>query len=108
MLEQVAITASDMLYILFGVVGLCGTVYAIWRGAHQDQREDASRSEDDAVRIMRMDENIKQITTGISDIKAEMRSTKKLLDDHERRIIQLELENKTQWQRIDEVKEAVR
>lgn len=55
---------------------------------------------------MRMDENIKQVTAGISDIKAEMRSTKKLLDNHEKRILKLELENETQWKRIDELKES--
>lgn len=100
------LTIQNIFYLLFGFVGLASALFAIWRGVRQESSERSHRDKDEAIRIMRMDENIKQVTAGISDIKAEMRSTKKLLDNHEKRILKLELENDTQWKRIDELKEA--
>lgn len=103
MFEQ-TVTVANVFYLLFGLVGLCGTVFAIWRGAKQDEQAQAGRDQDEQARIIRMDENIKQMTVGVADIKAEMRSSKKILDKHEQRIMRLELENETQWKRIDELK----
>lgn len=94
-----AIAVRDALYVLFGVIAVAGTLYAIRTG-------NAKASGDDRERIVRIDENTKELRSDVADIKAEMRQTKTSISDHERRIIVLETENQTQWQRIDELKAA--
>ncbi len=86
----------DMLYIVFGVIAMAGTLYAIRTG-------NAKSSGDDRERIVRIDENTKELRADVADIKAEMRQTRMTISDHERRIIVLETENATQWKRIDEL-----
>ena len=94
-----AIAVRDGFYILFGIVAVVGTLYAIRTG-------NAKSSGDDRERIVRIDENTKELRSDVADIKAEMRQTRATLSDHERRIIVLETENATQWKRIDEIRAA--
>ncbi len=94
-----AIAMRDALYILFGVIAMAGTLYAIRTG-------NAKTSGDDRERIVRIDENTKELRSDVADIKAEMRQTRTTLTDHERRIIGLEQKVQTQWMRIDELRLA--
>lgn len=43
----------------------------------------------------------------VADIKAELRQTKAMMSDHERRLIKVEEAQTTMWKRIDEIKEKV-
>lgn len=97
-MEQ-TMAVRDMLYVVFGLIAMAGTLYAIRTG-------NAKASGDDRERIVRIDENTKELRSDVADIKAEMRQTRATLSDHERRIIVLEAENATQWKRIDEIRAA--
>lgn len=94
-----AIAVRDGLYVVFGLIAMAGTLYAIRTGS-------AKSSGDDRERIVRIDENTKELRSDVADIKAEMRQTRATLSDHERRIIVLETETATQWKRIDEIRAA--
>lgn len=93
------IALRDMFYLAFGLVAVVGTVYTVRTG-------NAKSSGDDRERIVRIDENTKELRSDVADIKAEMRQTRATLSDHERRIIVLETETATQWKRIDELRLA--
>ena len=101
------IAIRDMFYLLFGLFSLLGVLYAIGSGRRRDSDAAQVRSNDDRERIVRIDENTKELRSDVADIKAEIRQTKNNLSEHERRIIQLETDGKVQWQRIDELAEVV-
>lgn len=91
------ISLRDAFYLLFGIASSVGVLYAIFSGRTKnvgDERE----------RIVRIDENLKEMRNDVSDIKAELRQTKTMMSDHERRIIKLEEASASQWKRIDEMK----
>lgn len=94
------IPLRDAFYLLFGIASLAGVLYAIF--------SDKSKSVgDERERIVRIDENLKEMRSDVADIKAELRQTKNMMSDHERRIIKLEEETASQWKRIDEIKAKV-
>jgi hypothetical protein len=43
----------------------------------------------------------------VADIKAELRQTKSMTSDHERRLIKLEEDRSSIWKHIDEIKEKI-
>lgn len=94
------IPLRDAFYLLFGIASFAGVLYAIFSGKTKsvgDERE----------RIVRIDENLKEMRSDVADIKAELRQTKNMMSDHERRLIKLEEERSTIWKRIDEIKEKI-
>ena len=91
------VAVRDALYVLFGVVSLCGVLYSM-------RSSQSSRDGDDRERIVRIDENTKELRNDVADIKAEMRQTRESIAAHERRIIKLEGAQETQWTRIDEIR----
>lgn len=91
------IALRDMFYLVFGLVAVVGTVYTVRTG-------NAKSSGDDRERIVRIDENTKELRSDVADIKAEMRQTRTTLTDHEKRLIAVEQTVKTQWRRIDELR----
>lgn len=94
------ISLRDAFYLLFGIVSLAGVLYAIFSGKSKsvgDERE----------RIVRIDENLKEMRSDVADIKAELRQTKDTMSNHERRIIKLEDESASQGKRIDELKAKI-
>lgn len=94
------IPLRDAFYLLFGIASFSGVLYAIFSGKTKsigDERE----------RIVRIDENLKEMRSDVADIKAELRQTKNMMSDHERRLIKLEKEQSTIWKRIDEIKEKI-
>ena len=91
------IPLRDAFYLLFGMASFAGALYAIFSGRTKnvgDERE----------RIVRIDENLKEMRNDVADIKAELRQTKSMMSDHERRLIKLEEGQSTMWKRIDEIK----
>lgn len=94
------IPLRDAFYLLFGMASFAGVLYAIFSGKTKsvgDERE----------RIVRIDENLKEMRSDVADIKAELRQTKSMMSDHERRLIKLEEDLSTMWKRIDEIKEKI-
>lgn len=94
------IPLRDAFYLLFGIASSAGVLYAIFSGKAQsvgDERE----------RIVRIDENLKEMRSDVADIKAELRQTKSVMSDHERRLIKLEEDRSAMWKRIDEIREKV-
>lgn len=90
----------DVFYLIFGIASLTGVFYAIFSGKSKsvgDERE----------RIVRIDENLKEMRSDVADIKAELRQTKAMMSDHERRLIKVEEAQTTMWKRIDEIKEKI-
>lgn len=90
----------DVFYLIFGIASLTGVFYTILSGKSKsvgDERE----------RIVRIDENLKEMRSDVADIKAELRQTKAMMSDHERRLIKVEEAQTTMWKRIDEIKEKV-
>lgn len=77
------ISLRDVIYLVFGIVALMGTIWAITSGKTKkvgDERE----------RIVRIDENMKEVKGDVAEIKSDNRQNKKILSDHERRIIRIE------------------
>lgn len=94
------IPLRDAFYLLFGIASFAGVLYAIFSGRTKsigDERE----------RIVRIDENLKEMRSDVADIKAELRQTKIVMSDHERRLIKVEEGQSTMWKRIDEIKEKI-
>lgn len=94
------IPLRDAFYLLFGMASFAGALYAIFSGRTKnvgDERE----------RIVRIDENLKEMRNDVADIKAELRQTKSMMSDHERRLVKLEEDRSTVWKRIDEIKEKI-
>lgn len=94
------IPLRDVFYLLFGIASFAGVLYAIFSGRTKsvgDERE----------RIVRIDENLKEVRGDVADIKAELRQTKSMMSDHEQRLIKLEEDRPTMWKCIDEIKEKI-
>lgn len=83
------------------VVAMLGLLINAWR-SNQDSRKSETA---DVERIVRIDENSRETRADVADIKAELRSVRSTVSEHERRIIKLEESNKTQWMRINEMRE---
>ncbi len=94
------IPLRDVCYLIFGVASLAGVFYAIFSGKSKDVGDERER-------IVRIDENLKEMRSDVADIKAELRQTKTMMSDHERRLIKLEESQGSIWKRIDELKEKV-
>lgn len=94
------IPLRDAFYLLFGIASFAGVLYAIFSGKTKSVGNERER-------IVRIDENLKEMRSDVADIKAELRQTKNLMSDHERRLIKLEEDRSTMWKRIDEIKEKI-
>lgn len=94
------IPLRDAFYLIFGIASLAGVLYAVFSGR-------AKNVGDERERIVRIDENLKEMRSDVADIKAELRQTKTMMSDHERRLIKLEEGQSTMWKRIDEIKEKI-
>lgn len=92
------IPLRDAFYLLFGIASFAGVLYAIFSGKTKSVGNERER-------IVRIDENLKELRSDVADIKAELRQTKNTMSDHERRLIKLEEDRSTMWKRIDEIKE---
>lgn len=91
------IAIRDVFYLLFGIVSLMGIIYSMSVGRKRDNGDERER-------IVRIDENLKEMRNDVADIKAELRTTKNTMGDHERRIVKLEEQNKTLFTRVSELK----
>lgn len=91
------IAIRDVFYLLFGIVSLIGIIFSISTGRKKDNGDERER-------IVRIDENLKEMRNDVADIKAELRTTKETMSDHERRIVRLEEDRKSVWHRIDDKK----
>ena len=92
------IPLRDAFYLLFGIASFAGVLYAIFSGKTKSVGDE---------RVVRIDENLKEMRSDVADIKAELRQTKNMMSDHERRLIKLEEDRSTIWKRIDEIKEKI-
>ncbi|HIW77040.1 MULTISPECIES: hypothetical protein [Gordonibacter] len=101
MLEEMRLTGGDIVTMSALVVAALGLVINVWRSSRDDKRSDSA----DVERIVRIDENSRETRADVADIKAELRSVRNTIGDHERRIIKLEETSRTQWMRIDEIKD---
>lgn len=95
------IALRDVFYLIFGIVALLGVIYGINSGKKKD-------TGDERERLVRIDENLKEMRSDVADIKAEMRQTRTTLSEHERRLIKVEESQSTMWNRIDEIKDNCR
>ena len=96
---DIDIALRDLFYLLFGVIAATGTMYALMSSKIKhvgDEREI----------LVRLDETTLSTKEDVADIKDELRQSKEMLNEHERRIIELELSDKTQWRRIDEIRKV--
>lgn len=94
------IPLRDAFYLLFGIASFAGVLYAIFSGKTKsvgDERE----------RIVRIDENLKEMRSDVADIKVELRQTKSMMSDHERRLIKSEEDRFSIWKRIGEIKKKL-
>lgn len=101
-LEEMSFTGGDLVTIGALLVAMLGLLVNAWR-SNQDSRKAGTA---DVERIVRIDENSRETRSDVADIKAELRSVRSTVSDHERRIIVLEEGNKAQWMRIDEMRES--
>lgn len=96
-----SLSGSDLVTIGALIVAMLGLLVNAWR-SNQDGKKAESA---DIERIVRIDENSRETRSDVADIKAELRSVRSTVSDHERRIIILEEGSKAQWMRIDEMRE---
>lgn len=94
---ELGVTIRDVLYIIFGVIAMTAAIYGISSGRKKD-------TGDERERLVRIDENLKEMRSDVADIKAEMRQTRTTISDHERRLIKVEESQSTMWTRIDEIR----
>lgn len=104
MLEEMRISGGDLVTMAALIVAALGLLVNVWRTS-RDSR-DANTA--DVERIVRIDENSRETRADVADIKAELRSVRNTVGEHERRIIKLEEADKTQWKRIDEIRESIK
>lgn len=95
-----SIAVRDAFYVVFGLVSLLGVIYSI-------RSSQGKADGDNRERIVRIDENTKELRNDVADIKADMRQTRESIAAHERRIIKLEGTQDMQRTRIDELKADV-
>lgn len=98
---ELGVTIRDVLYIIFGVVAMAAAIYGISTGRKKD-------TGDERERLVRIDENLKEMRSDVADIKAEMRQTRTTLSEHERRLIKVEETQSTMWRRVDELRESIK
>lgn len=101
-LEEMRIAGGDLVTIGALVVAMLGLLINAWRSSQDSRKSETA----DVERIVRIDENSRETRSDVADIKAELRSVRSTVSDHERRIIKLEENSKTQWMRIDEMREG--
>lgn len=97
-----SLSGSDIVTIGALIVAMLGLLVNAWRSNQDGRKSEAA----DVERIVRIDENSRETRADVADIKAELRSVRSAVSDHERRIIKLEESSKTQWMRIDEMRES--
>ena len=90
----------DVLYVLFGVAALIGVCYSIFTGRKKNIGDETER-------IVRIDENMKAMREDVADIKAELRQTRDITQNHERRIVVLEQDNTSINKHIEELRKKV-
>lgn len=83
-MDSVGLTLTEIFYLVFGGVGLLSTVVALLSGSRK-------RSGDERERLVRIDENVRGLRDEVADLKSEMRSANTTLQDHERRLVRLEI-----------------
>lgn len=94
------IPLRDAFYLLFGIASFAGVLYAIFSGKTKSLSDELER-------IVRIDENLKEMRSDVADIKDELRQTKNMMSDHELRLIKLEEGQSTMGKLIDEIKEKI-
>lgn len=104
LLEEMRISGGDLVTITALVVAALGLLVNMWRSKRDGRQTDAAEIE----RIVRIDENSRETRADVADIKAELRSVRNTVGDHERRIIRLEEAGKNQRKRIDEMMDAIK
>ena len=95
-------TGGDLVTIGALIVAMLGLLVNARRSSQDGRKAETA----DVERIVRIDENSRETRADVADIKAELRSVRNAVSDHERRIIVLEESSKTQWMRIDEMRES--
>lgn len=100
-LLDVQMPLRDVCYLVLGICAMAGSLYAVFSG----QRKSVG---DEREKIVRIDANVAKIGTDVSDIKAELRSVRETISDHERRIIKLEEGDKAQWKCIDDINDDLK
>ena len=98
------ISGGDLVTMTALIVAALGLLVNMWRSKQDGKQADTAEVE----RIVRIDENSRETRSDVADIKAELRSIRNTVGDHERRIIKLEEADKTQWKRIDEMMDTIK
>ena len=79
-------TGGDLVTIGALIVAMLGLLVNAWRSSQDGRKAETA----DVERIVRIDENSRETRADVADIKAELRSVRNAVSDHERRIIVLE------------------
>ncbi len=97
---DIEIVLRDVFYLAFGIAALISVIYSISSSKKKNVGNDTER-------IVRIDENVKKMREDITDMKAELRQTRDITTNHERRIVVLEQDNNSMRKHIDEIRKKV-
>lgn len=103
--------AVSIISVCFGgislLVSLVIFVRTITRDNRKDTEEDVKSKDEIKASLLKLNLMTDNINTTTNDIKADVKSLTKNVNDMDTRLVLVEREQKTMWSRIDEIKEKV-
>lgn len=88
-------------------VSIILTVRTISREGKKDMEMETKSKDEMKASLLELNLMTKNINSTTNDIKADVKSLSKNVNDMDTRLILVEREQKTMWSRIDEIKEKV-
>ncbi len=89
--------------LLIACVGLAGAVCAIVFGLINNRRAGDTHTRDDATRLARIECKLDNVNTGVQDMRVEVRTHGKQIEDHASRIARCEESVKSAHKRLDKM-----